>query len=185
MRVYIHLCEGACCSCWSEQVTLTSPESVTCWCYSWEVDCLQGDDGETKVRGVEEDWVMMSKRVRWRKLCLGASNWVLIELAPKERWVDGERELEWIGPHVSMSCNTNVSLLCRWVSWQQIRIGKPWFKSFRWNESVRCHFNENTKSVVSLTFQMKLVPLETYYKARHREQWLDMHLNAGLGRLRR
>lgn len=49
-------------------------------------------EGE-RVREVD-DWVRMSKRVRWRQLCLGASNWVLIELAPREVWMDGEMKKE-------------------------------------------------------------------------------------------
>lgn len=97
-----------------------------------------------------------------------------------------EKERVWVNWTSSLSplSNANVGLPCRWISWQQIRIRIPWFESFGWNESFPCHFNENTESVVSHTFQMKLVPLEMYYGARHREQWVDMHLNARLGRLR-
>lgn len=108
----------------------------------------------------------MSKRVRWRQLCLGACNWVLIELAPKDGWMDREMETDrvWVNWTSSLSplSNTNVGLPCRQISWQQIRIKYSWVKTFGWNESFSCHFNETAESVVSHTFQMKLVLLEMY-----------------------
>lgn len=38
-------------------------------------------------------------------------------------------------------------------------------------KSLSCHCNECTPSVVSQTFQMKLVRLEMYYRARTRERY--------------
>lgn len=85
------------------------------------------------------------------------------------RW----RKRVWVNWTSSRSplSNTKVSSPCKQISWQQIRITNPWFERYGWNESFPSHFNINTESVVSPTFQMKLVPLEIYYGARHREQW--------------
>ena len=116
------------CGSWSRQVMLTSPESVTCWRYSRELGCLQVDDEETKVspalpaltiseRETERERERECEGV-WGRECIGGScNWVLIELAPKEGWMDGEVEKERVwGNRTSSSSplsNTDVSSPCR------------------------------------------------------------------------
>lgn len=82
-----------------------------------------------------------------------------------EKW--RKRGFEGIGPHLRRHLATRMwAHRAGEISRQRIRIRNPRFESFRWNPSFSCHFNENTESVVSYTFQMKLVPLEMYYGAR-------------------
>lgn len=104
---------------WLSEQTSTATFPQRLWhvdFYSWQVEWLQVRDKQNKSFACSFDtndrWVgkrkvegMMNQEgwVRWRQLCFGVCNWVLIELALKvDEWIVWWRKtkFERIGPHL-------------------------------------------------------------------------------------